>query len=44
VYVGRDAPPVVVHLDAAVRMQGHDDAAGTAGADLVGRVVHDLGE
>ena len=40
--VGRDAPPVVVHLDRIVGVQGDLDAVGDAGQRLVDAVVDDL--
>jgi len=40
--VDRDAPAVVVDLDAAIGVEGDDDLMGVAGQGLVDRVVHDL--
>ena len=37
--VDRDAPAVVVHLDAAIGEEGHDDPLGVARERLVDRVV-----
>ncbi len=44
VHPGGDSSAVVVDLDAAVGVQGDDDAGGVPGHTLVGRVVHDLAE
>jgi hypothetical protein len=44
VHTGRNAAAVVVHLDAAVCVQSHNDPGGKPGDALVGRVVDDLGE